>query len=378
VEDGRSGRRASGAAVAGKLRLPGRLLTTSCLRMTKLLQVIGVATLIAIVGLAVAALLFCQQRIRIVVQPDDAAVKPDASALLRDDLQQLTQAQHALAQAVSDNFTRLQQATEAAAAMRHAELLRSLQRIDALTEASTALGNRIARLEAGVQVGGAPTPVAPVEVPATLPLQPLPRAEDGKPPAPTVGFLSFQLPSAQFHFDRVQQYELLPELSRVGFDAKSTLHDFSGVTSTLRGQFSANLADPAGGWTGSVACRVATLVTGVDGRDASLREHLDSEQHPEIRFDLTGFTPAKDGIDAGKMTVRGEGVGTMTIHGTARELRLPLQVSVDASRRVLIEGDAPLKMSDYGVAVPSQLGVINVQDEVKVWLSLRARAKVGQ
>jgi polyisoprenoid-binding protein YceI len=170
----------------------------------------------------------------------------------------------------------------------------------------------------------------------------------------------------------------LPELSRVGFDAKSTLHDFSGVTSTLSGRFSANLGDPAGGWKGTVACKVATLITGVDGRDASLREHMDSEHHPEIRFDLTGFTPQKDGIDTAKMTVRGEGEGTMTIRGKSRDLRLPLQVSVDASRRVLIEGEAALKMSDYGIAVPSQLGVINVQDEVKVWLSLRARAKVGQ
>jgi hypothetical protein len=31
-------------------------------------------------------------------------------------------------------------------------------------------------------------------------------------------------------------------------------------------------------------------------------------------------------------------------------------------------------MSDFGVTPPSQLGVINVEDEVKIWIALRARS----
>jgi hypothetical protein len=47
---------------------------------------------------------------------------------------------------------------------------------------------------------------------------------------------------------------------------------------------------------------------------------------------------------------------------------------VDDSKRVIVEGEMPLKLSDYGVPVPSQLGLINMQDEVKIWVALQARA----
>ena len=40
--------------------------------------------------------------------------------------------------------------------------------------------------------------------------------------------------------------------------------------------------------------------------------------------------------------------------------------------------DAFILCRDYGVPVPSQLGVINMQDEVKIWIALRARVQAGE
>ena len=37
------------------------------------------------------------------------------------------------------------------------------------------------------------------------------------------------------------------------------------------------------------------------------------------------------------------------------------------------EGELRLKLSDFGIEPPSKLGVISMQDEVLVWVSLRAR-----
>ena len=169
----------------------------------------------------------------------------------------------------------------------------------------------------------------------------------------------------------------MPDLCRVGFDAKSTLHDFSGVTSKVTGHFAADLDDAAGAWTGEVACDAGTLLTGVEGRDTNMYEYLATKEHPQIAFKITKFAPAANGIDATKQTVRGDIHGTMTIRGVSREIVMPITVEVDASKRLVVKGQVPLKLSDYSVPVPSQLGVINMQPEVKVWISLRARVKTG-
>jgi polyisoprenoid-binding protein YceI len=163
----------------------------------------------------------------------------------------------------------------------------------------------------------------------------------------------------------------------VGFDAKSTLHDFTGATSKVAGALTANLADPAGGWRGTVTCAVASLITGVDGRDTAMRENLDAANHPEIRFEIKRFAPAEHGIDAAAMTVRGEIRGTMTIRGVSRELRMPVAVRVDDSKRLFVEGHVPLRLDDYDVPVPNQLGLVKMDPEVNVWIALRARVRGG-
>ena len=149
------------------------------------------------------------------------------------------------------------------------------------------------------------------------------------------------------------------------------------MTSAVRGSFRADFDDPQGAWTGEVAAAAATLVTGVDGRDASMREHLDTAHHADIRFAIERFVPAVDGVDVARKKARGEVRGTMTIRGQSKPFAMPIAVEVDPQQRVVLTGQVPLKLGDYGVPVPSQLGVINMQDEVVVWIALRARAASG-
>jgi hypothetical protein len=52
---------------------------------------------------------------------------------------------------------------------------------------------------------------------------------------------------------------------------------------------------------------------------------------------------------------------------------MPVRLAVDASRRLVIEGEMALRLTDHGIEVPSKLGLISMQDEVKVWIALRAR-----
>jgi polyisoprenoid-binding protein YceI len=338
----------------------------------KLLQWLGVASVLALVGGAAFALSVVKDRIQIVVQAGDAPAGADPVALLRDDVQVAVQDVAELRAVLAASLERLANALEERAEVRHADVRSLLAEVVAMRQ-------RLEAIEARLQSGPAPAVAAPAaapEIPAPVP-QPIEPAVAQAPPK-SGAFLSFSVPAQVLRFDEAQQYQIVPELSRVGFDAKSTLHDFSGVTSKLSGQFTADFDDPEGRWSGEVVCDAATLVTGVDGRDENMREHLDTKNNPQIRFVLQRFVPAPGGVDVGKRTARGEVVGQMTIRGVARELRMKVTIEVDASRRVVLNGEAPLLLSDYGVPVPSQLGVINMQDEVKVWIALRARVKTGE
>jgi polyisoprenoid-binding protein YceI len=149
------------------------------------------------------------------------------------------------------------------------------------------------------------------------------------------------------------------------------------VTQNVSGTFRLDFDDPQGAWTGSVRCDATTLKTGVDGRDSNMWEYLDTKNHPAIEFTIEKFEPAKDGVDVAKQTAKGEVKGTMRIRGKQKPVSMPVQLEIDAQRRLVVKGEMPLSLPDYDVPVPSQLGVINMEKDVKVWISLRARVKVG-
>lgn len=359
----------------------------------KLLQALGALFVLGLVGGAVGGFMVLKDRVKVEVALDDAGASgPDPLALLRDDVRQVATEAGDLQAAMARNFEQLGAALEERATARHAEVQALRQDVAEARAALATLAREHADLKAQVAglpaaiaaAGGAPGKAATVAVPAPSPT-PAPAAAVAVAPAPVApppaapktGFLSFSVPTTRFRFEELQDYALVGDLCSVGFDAKSTLHDFTGKTSAVRGGFRADFDDPEGKWSGEVVAQAATLVTGVEGRDDNLRDHLDTKTHAEIRFAVAGFRPAKDGIDTAKQTTAGEVHGTMTIRGQSRPFVMPVRVELDPQKRVVVTGQAPLKLSDYGVPVPSQLGLINMQDEVVVWIALRARAATG-
>jgi polyisoprenoid-binding protein YceI len=388
----------------------------------KLLRGLGVLSLVVLVGAAVAALVIVKDRVRVVIASDEVAAGPDPVALLRDDVQTAARDVAALQQAVATNFETLANAFEQRAGERHGDVLALRQEVAALQARVDEVARRSAAIEEHARLAAAtacgpgrsgdgagdavraatpaelaavPTTPEPGAGPASAPVagsaeiaapantapappvvapEPVAGGQGGAAPRAGASFLSFRVPSSALRFDEPRRYVLLPELCRVGFDAKSTLHDFTGVTSRVAGAFRADFDDPAGAWTGEVSAVAASLATGVAGRDENMREHLDAKTHPDIRFVVSRFHPAADGIDVAKRTARGEIEGTMSIRGASKTFRMPIRVEVDAQQRVVLTGQAPLRLSDYGVPVPSQLGLISMQDEVVVWIALRARA----
>jgi polyisoprenoid-binding protein YceI len=211
--------------------------------------------------------------------------------------------------------------------------------------------------------------LAPKQDGAAAPAPPLAAPAPASPPKKS--FLAFDLPSSAFAFDRRQRFAIVPSLSRVGFDAKSTLHDFSGVSSSVEGTFEVDLARPGEKPSGRITVEAASLDTGIAGRDVDMRKTLAVEQFKTLTFEWSGFSATA--VDARAMTLAGSATGKLTIRGKTREVSMPVKVSVDASRRVAIEGELSIQLGDYEVVPPSQLGMVKVADELKLWIALRAR-----
>ena len=74
----------------------------------------------------------------------------------------------------------------------------------------------------------------------------------------------------------------------LSFDGKSSLGDFTGTTSEVRGQMTGGAAvSDVRGW---VEAPVKTLKTGNDRRDRDLVKTMEAELYPNIRFELGGVT----------------------------------------------------------------------------------------
>lgn len=378
---------------------------------------VGAVAVLGLVAGSAGALMVVKDRISIVIQDEQPAGAADADALLRDEVGSLNQKLGLLEQSLAANFERLGTALDEADTKRHQELLANdnrfeqgraalhdemraqAQRIGALGAAverlEQGLDARIAQLAASQQQAAASVPVTPLQPPITEPAPvPIQQAAEPRQPDPAVApahepvavapaepqkkksFLTFSLPDSKFRFDALQTFTLVPDLCRVGFDAKSTLHDFTGTTQKVSGEFRADLDDPKGEWSGKVSCVASTLVTGVEGRDSNMWEHLDTQKHPNIEFTIARFELSR--ADVAKEEVDGTIHGQMSIHGKVRDVQMPVTVRLDSSKRVLVEGQMPLKLTDYGIEVPSQLGgTIKMEDEVKVWIALRARGNGG-
>ena len=334
----------------------------------------------AVLGLG--ALGFASQGLRLSVAPaEEPSPTVDPIALLRDDVAALQRDLSGLSSDVGANLTAMAQALDDAAAARdEAQGAATAARLDALER-------RLAQLQAGQRALQSRLEAAPLTSPpagappAAEPAAPEPAAPEPTAPEPAAAapppaaqkkpaLFSFRS-SGGLDLDERQRYQVIGSLSRVGFDAKSTLHDFSGVTSQVEGELQLRLADPGRDGEGEVSCQAATLLTGVEGRDEEMRKRLETERFPQLRFQMRDFQVGA--LDRAALTVTGTVSGDMTIHGVTRPLTVPVRVAVDPSKRVVLEGEAQVRMSEFGVEPPT-VGPITVEDQVKLWFSLRLRA----
>jgi len=354
--------------------------------MKKLLQLLGVLALLAWTVVGAAAWFATKGQVHLLVSADDPTQGPDPVALLQDDVASLHGDLEGLTEMLGRNFSILDERVSNAVSGADRPAAEPA-RTDAVERE---LRMRIAELEARLDVmeralrDGAPEPAAgavePVsaqaapEVAVATPDEPEPEIAEPEPkpaPAPSASFLAFELPSQSFELDRRRRWTIQGSLSRVGFDGKSSLHDFTGTTSKVSGELIANPARPTERPSGTIVVDATSLDTGLDDRDEAMHEHLESGRFKTFEFELESFRSTGASDDG---TATGEVSGTMTIHGTSRPFAMPIELRVDKSHRLVVQGSAPLSLPDYGVPVPNKLGLVKMEDDVQVWITLRARA----
>jgi polyisoprenoid-binding protein YceI len=168
----------------------------------------------------------------------------------------------------------------------------------------------------------------------------------------------------------IERFEVDARTSTIGFDGTSTLHDFTGKTHAITGDFRADAGDPARLVGGAVWIEARTLDTGNGSRDSDMRDVLDVSKYPQIVFRI-------DSVEGRTLSGTGEltAHGRFTIKGIEKSRVVhfniePLATPEGRSGHTLhVRGETRFDMSDHGVERPGIL-IAKVADEVRVWFDL--------
>jgi len=139
------------------------------------------------------------------------------------------------------------------------------------------------------------------------------------------------------------------------------------------GEVSGDSANPAAGGSVTLVLDAKSYDSGNPFRDDRVFVLLDANTYPTITFKGTGLqNVAMSSASAGTATV----AGNLTVHGTTRPVSVPVKATLDGAGRLTTDGAVTFNYADYGVKVPSLLGM-SAADEVTVTFHIVAVPSVG-
>jgi polyisoprenoid-binding protein YceI len=141
----------------------------------------------------------------------------------------------------------------------------------------------------------------------------------------------------------------------ISFSATSTLHDFSGRVAAVAVAIEQGLD---GGWSGTVDVPVASMDTGLERRDESMRAMLDAAQHPRIGGRFRDLRPEQ---------VHASGVLPFLLQ--IRDVERPVQATVSHwqqdDRTARFDAEFDVSLRDFALEAPRVL-FVRVGDRVHV------------
>ena len=118
---------------------------------------------------------------------------------------------------------------------------------------------------------------------------------------------------------------------------------------------------------GHAVVRVADMRTGIGLRDHHMRNAMEADSFPLIRFELLGVTPGAARGDTVEVSCRGR----LTLHGQTRDVAAPGSVVIGAGT-VEFTATFPVDMTQYGIKPPTRFfGAVKVQPVVNLTAHLR-------
>jgi polyisoprenoid-binding protein YceI len=195
-------------------------------------------------------------------------------------------------------------------------------------------------------------------------------SKNGKARIPVLLFFVSVLAGSQAASAQPQAFKLTAERSSVHFDAKSTLHPFSGDTRTLSGEMvwddeAGRLADGA-----VVRVPVRPILTGEPKRDGEMRKMFAAAEFPDIEFRASKVTPIPPPsgapVSASSSSGRYRLEGTLKIRRVERTVGFDVTVTPTPSGALEISGEALVRTDWFELKPPSVLGLVRVLPEVKV------------
>ncbi len=165
----------------------------------------------------------------------------------------------------------------------------------------------------------------------------------------------------------VASYALVPKLSRVWAEARSSLHPIHLETAGLVGQLEAEVtgADVRLALPMHVELAVELLRTNNPLLDSELQRRLESKHYPRIVCEVH---EVKTGAVAGRLRLRGE----LSLHGKAQTLEVEVTTRSLDAHTLEVEGAKTIDMRDFGLTPPRFL-FLSVQPEVAVRALLVAK-----
>ncbi|MDH7912885.1 YceI family protein [Winogradskyella sp. SYSU M77433] len=171
-----------------------------------------------------------------------------------------------------------------------------------------------------------------------------------------VSLLYFQVATAQ-------TYVLNNTSSELEVHGTSSLHDWELITEEQSGKAVVENSGDFAITSLSFSVKAESLKSGKSGMDKNTYKALNTGKYKTIDFNLTSVSSIeKISENSFKATVKGD----LTISGSKKSISLTLNIKLEGAK-LLVEGEKPLKMTDFGIEPPKALlGTIKTGDAIKI------------
>jgi polyisoprenoid-binding protein YceI len=180
------------------------------------------------------------------------------------------------------------------------------------------------------------------------------------------------------------EFAFKPEASFISYFLKGNVHDTLGYVKTMRGSATADIA--ADGRMTAAAVQFTFAADTMDSKDKARDERMKKKFmeisiYPEISYRSTaagaGLQNAAPVASATKEhPLAFDLEGTLTIHGTARAITIPVTVYLEKGL-LITEGKTILQLKDYNIKNPSFF-VFRTEDFVKIDFRIELQPATGK